>query len=372
MKAVFLITELDYSGGPKMLAWVANQFAKHGDEVIILSIYSDKCSQLLEENVKFVSLNIRKSKNRIIRNTTNMMKVLYQMNRFINKEQPDMIFSFLYSADIFYLLINKFRKSKMIVSIRLDPYSDKGIASWVRYKLVGIADGSVFQTDGAREFFNKKIQSQGVVIPNPVTKKISEFTNKVNDFDKRRDIIVLPARLNLKQKRQDLMIDAFNKIHNSHSEMRLIFLGSGPDRKQIEKMIYEKNMTNSIEIHSAISDVEEYLNYIKDAKIVVLTSDYEGIPNSLIEAMGLGLTVVATDCSPGGARFLIKDGENGFLVERGNSEMLSKRICELLDKPKKADCLGKKAKEIVNVFSEEEVALKWIEYANHILHTKHY
>lgn len=62
---------------------------------------------------------------------------------------------------------------------------------------------------------------------------------------------------------------------------------------------------------------------MSDSKMYVLSSDFEGIPNSLLEAMSIGMPVVSTDCSPGGARLLIENGVNGLLVKTGNSGELA-------------------------------------------------
>lgn len=100
--------------------------------------------------------------------------------------------------------------------------------------------------------------------------------------------------------------------------------------------------------------------HIKDAALFVLSSDYEGIPNALIEAMAIGLPCVSTDCSPGGARELINDGENGVIVDCGNSDALAKAMVLLLEDREKAQKMGINAKKICRRVDKELVCKRWM------------
>ena len=87
---------------------------------------------------------------------------------------------------------------------------------------------------------------------------------------------------------------------------------------------------------------DDILNEIKDSKLFVLTSDNEGIPNALAEAMSIGLPCISTDCTPGGARLLIEDGNNGLLVKKGDSIAISNAIISLIENPALCEKLGVK------------------------------
>lgn len=364
MKIVFLITALDYSGGPKMMAWVANQFAKAGHEVTFISVYSDIIGQPLEKNVSFISLHQTKSTSRIIRNTTEMLRIQRYTKKQIDKINPDLVIGFLYSVDYFYTLLNRNKKRKIILSQRLDPYTESGISGKLKKHIIAKADGVVFQSYGARDFYDSKTKKKAVVIPNPVTGKTLAYKKDVLPFAEREDVIVLPARLDIPQKRQDVMIDAFEIVVKAHPDVKLVLLGNGPDREKLENIISEKQLEDKIIVHEAVASAEEYT---KKCKILCLTSDFEGLPNSLIEGMALGLCVVATDCSPGGARMLIEDGVNGFIVPKGDYKALAERICEILEHPEYSAQMEEKASEIAEKYSESRIADLWISYAETIV-----
>lgn len=366
MKVVFLVTKLDYSGGPKMISWTANAFAKAGNKVYLLSIYSDEINQPLHDNIEFVPLNYKQSRNWLIRNSVEMIRDIHSINAFVKSINPDLVISFLYSVDFYYILMSKLKKQKIIVSMRLDPYSEKGIAAYVKHEITKLADGLVFQTQNAMNFYGKKVKNKSVVIPNPVTRKTIIYSKDVKQFTDRENIIVLPARLNIKQKRQDVMLKAFVGIYNTYPDFYLAFLGEGPDKERIKCISDELGISNRVMFLGSIRTAEDY---VSKCKIMVLTSDYEGMPNALIEAMSIGINVIATDCSPGGAAALIKNGENGFLINRGDAETLTQKIKFLIENPNTADRMAYSAKRLQSELAEDLIAEKWNKFTKKIFNS---
>ena len=364
MKLVFLLTALDYSGGPKMMAWLANQFAKLGHEVSIIAVYSKEIGQPLDESINFFSLNVEKSKSRFIRNTIEMIRVQKDVSTLINSIHPDVVIGFLYSVDYFFTLFNKMKRksTKVILSQRLDPFQEKGISGFIKKRIIAMADGVVFQSQGAQSYYKASIKNS-VVISNPVTTKTMSFQTAVRKFSERADIIVVPARLNIKQKRQDVMINAFADVIINHPEARLVLLGDGPDKELLERQINEKGLDGFASIHAAVSTAEAY---VKDCKIMCLSSDFEGMPNALIESLAIGINVISTDFSPGAAKDLIQNGVNGFIVPCGDHKAVADRIVWYLDHPSESDRMANKAKQISTVQSEESIFKRWNDFISSI------
>lgn len=356
MKIISIIPQLNYSGAPKMIAWVSNQLSKNGNEVTLITLFSNILEQKLDKNVNCISLNVNRSKSRIGRNTVQMFYLIKKIKEIIDDFNPDCILSFLDASGYFLLWTNRFfwrkRSIKMIISERADPYTHSGLSSFIKHKWMKYADVIVFQTEGARKYYPKIIQKKGVVIPNPV---VSEKKYEPVVYKDRKDQIVTAGRLFIEQKRQDLLLDAFEIVSQKHPEVNLVIYGDGEDLENIRDLIKIKKL-NNVYLPGSVQNVKEL---IRDNKVFVLTSDYEGIPNSLIEAMEVGMPCVATDCSPGGAKTLIQDGINGFVVPRNNPEEIARKIILLLENESLSNSMAREAVKICDVFSEANIAAAW-------------
>lgn len=369
MKILFTIPYLTYSGAPKMIAWVANQMANKGHDVHMLAFFTEKEAHSLNENINLYSLKLVQDKNRFKRNTVDMIKTISGLHKLVKKTKPDIVVSFLDSAGYVYLPIGKLlTKSKFVVSERVDPYSYKGKLAKIRFNLMKFAHGCIFQTKGAQEFFEKypQIYDNSIVIPNPVVvnNEITSMQNNIPAPEEREKRIVTVGRLSLKQKRQDVLLQAFDVFHKKHPDYKLVIYGDGADREKIQIMIDQMNLNSCVELAGRTDNVEEE---IFRASAFVLTSDFEGIPNALIEALSIGVPSVSTDCSPGGAALLIKDGENGFLVPRGDVNAIAEKLSLVVSDSDVSKTFSKNGPHITTEFSEEVTADKWENYFKNII-----
>ena len=178
-------------------------------------------------------------------------------------------------------------------------------------------------------------------------------------FQARKKKIVAVGRFELKQKRQDLILEAFELFHKKHPEYQLYFYGDGPDLDKVKDMAGCLESKQSIVFAGAVKPIEDY---ICDAEMSVAASDYEGIPNTVIEAMNMGVPVISTDCSPGGARLLLGDeNEYGRLVPRGSSEKLAEEMVWIAEHPDEVEHAAINALESLERFDEKRIIQKWIE-----------
>lgn len=349
-KILFVISVINYGGAGKMLSFLANNLSSLGYNISIHTYASDRHYYRLNKKIKYIPA-IKRSQNKL----TKIIYSIHNIKKAIKEHKPDLIVSFLNNANFFSILCTSFRDIPVIICERSDPYYEKSIAlSFIR-SLYRFADGAVFQTDGAKKYYSNIVQKKSRVIPNPVTIKWeARFP-----IDKRCNEIAFVARFNIKQKRQDLMVKAFCKIIEHHKEIKLVFYGDGPDMHLVKEMVRENGLLNKVVFAGRVSDVQQKL---KESKLFVLTSDYEGIPNALIEAMAVGLPVVSTDYSPGGAKLLIDNMRNGLIVNRGDVENIANAILFLLDNPETAEQYGKEAQSIIDTFNPNKVIDMWDEF----------
>ena len=106
---------------------------------------------------------------------------------------------------------------------------------------------------------------------------------------------------------------------------------------------------------------------IKNAKLFVITSDYEGMPNALMEAMAIGLPVIATDCDGGGVQALIKNEENGLIIPKNDEAALVAAMRRVLLDPEFAQRIGVAARNSTLMYSEKNIAIEWLKYFDSIL-----
>ncbi len=344
-----------------MMAWIANQMAAKGHEVHLVTFFSEEQARVLDDSINVNSLKITQSSRRFARNTTGMLKTIYRLHKTVKRIKPDIVVSFLDSVGYVYLPVGRFlTKVKYVVSERVDPYAYRGKISKIRFFLMKYAHGAVFQTEGAQRFFERypKIYNNSVVIPNPVVvnETVREMQNRIPAFDEREKRIVTVGRLMLRQKRQDVLLEAFKIFHKNHPDYKLEIYGDGQDGDKIQNMIDTMGLSDCVILAGRTDKVEQA---IFNAAAFVLTSDYEGIPNALIEAMSIGVPCVSTDCSPGGAALLIRNGENGFIVPRGDAKAIAEKLAWVVSDAEISERFSKNSPSITCEFAEYVIAEKW-------------
>lgn len=362
MRVLFLAENLTYGGVAHRFIELANDLANRGMDVT-LYVYNGEI-QLIKKVNKSVKCITQALENNtgdwFYRNFIYRVKCIKNINIFLQSNKYDVIISFNDMVNINVLMSKVPEKCKVIISERSDPNYNKKYLQIVKKIIFNKADGIVFQTNGARDFFGKKIKVKSAIIPNPIP---NNFNVQIYNGE-REDIIVSVARLWIYQKRQDVLIKAFKEITKINDSIKLVLIGDGPDQKVLEELVEQLEIKNRV-VFSGVSS--QVLDDIKKAKMFVLSSDFEGIPNALIEAMACGLPVVSTDCSPGGARMLIDNGKNGLLVECGEPEKLAQAIKYMLEHPKKALEMGKCAVKIVDRFNAMKIYDEWEDYIKKVV-----
>ena len=172
------------------------------------------------------------------------------------------------------------------------------------------ADHVVFQTHEVQSLYEPEIQAHSSVLPNPV----SIQTLSRPETAKKR--IVNVARLH-KNKNQEMLIRAFARFLPLHPDYTLSFYGDGSLRKALQILVESLGIQDKVFFHGNAEDVHKQ---IADAACFVLSSNVEGMPNALLEAMMMGLPCISTNCT--GAKEVIRSGWNGLLVERGDENGL--------------------------------------------------
>ena len=345
-KSILLVVNTLFAGAGKILLFVANVCAKAGWKVTVATLYDADISNYHIEGVNFVNFNIP-TRSKIWR--IHALKIIRNNVRTI---QPDVLCAFVSDVVFMTRLATLGIKTFFISAERGDPYTLP--KKWIRFVKWAYRNGdfSVFQLKGAQDFFDEKIKRNSTVIPNPYStgKKIVQYSKE------RKKTIVSVGRF-VEQKGYDVLINAFKIFQKKHQDYKLIIYGNGPLKDELTKMSCALGLSESISFPGFINNVT---SAIHQDGIFVLSSRFEGIPNSLIEAMSVGVPTISTDCSPGGPRFLTDNGRRGILVPVDDVLAMAKAMDILADNYQKAQDYSNLGLEIIDELDPEKIADKWI------------
>ena len=350
IKVLFLAENLSYGGAQKMLTFLANSLDKEKFQVSILNQNAEvPIARRLNEDIQYFEHKQYKGKLKRIK------EIIYLRDKVV-EEDIDVIVSFLTFPNLIATVVKLLCKVKVIISERGDPTILSDFINRCFRLFENIADGAVFQTVGAQQCYPRLLQKKSVVIANPVV-----TPNLSKPYAYRNEILNIASvgRFECIQKRQDLLIKAFSDVILKGYNVVLNFYGTGPDEEMCKELVKKYGISNKVNFHGKTLNVQEEL--LKN-DLFILTSDFEGIPNVLIEAMSIGMPVIATDCSPGGAALLIENGINGILVPTGDNILLAEAVTSLIEHPERATQLGIEAIKICEKFTPNIIVNMWEDY----------
>ena len=344
-----LIAYLQGNGGAeRQITLLANVMAKRGHEVHFLVVA--QYSKRYPISDKVIVHDLICAENDGLHPIIGRYMALKRAYKDI---KPDITIHYNLQSAYLTLAMPKKIYCKAIYSERGDPYDKEysGLLGKIRDWTVKGMDGLVFQSEGARDFFDEKIRAKSVVIHNSVEVPVDKYPVPLN----RRKRIVSAGRLH-EQKNHSLLIDAFAKIASDIPEYELVIYGDGDLRESLQKKINNYKLNDRISHLSACKDLWDKIH---DASLFVLSSDFEGMPNALMEAMALGIPCLSTDCRPGGARTLIKDGINGFVIPRKDTNALAEKMLYILTHPDVSKRISEGGRKIAYTHNEKETFDKW-------------
>lgn len=348
---IVIVTRNMLSGGAeRVIAQLLNEWSNLKIQCDLLLLENVDCFYKIPEDV--VVHNIGKLSGN---NVVNKIKQYNCIRKLIKKISPDIVLSMPEEIGIYVIGAMLGTRIPVVISERNDPWvmPNKKITRLLRRLTYPFAKGIIFQTEKAAEFFSDRIKRKSIILSNPLD--ISRIPKQY--IGKRTKTVVGVGRL-VEQKNFRLLIDAFYDFYEKHKEYRLIIYGEGVLRCELEE--YSRKLPYGVVELPGVSD--NLLEEIKSASMFVLSSDYEGVPNALIEAMSMGMPVVAADCSPGGASLLIDNGINGLIVPVGDKAAMSSAMNRIADEPVFAVSIADEAAKIKERFDSAIVAKEWIDY----------
>lgn len=332
-------------GAERVISIISREYASKGWRTDIVFLLHCSFGYEADETTRLIDLTGNKK--------TNLKRVPYwirSIRRYVKEEDPDVIISFGAGSNALIQLACVGFNKKMIVSEVADPrYDGRTLPLKVLNNLFyPKAHRVILQTRSSQAYFSKRIQKNSTIILNPI-----EVTQKAVFPPKRK--IVTVGRC-AKEKNHKMLIEAFAEMIVKYPEYELWIYGDGGLRKELMRKCEELKISDKVMFPGHVSDVH---SRIADAEIFVLTSDQEGGPNALMEAMQMGLPCISTRC--GVADEIIKDGENGLLIPVGDKEKLIAAMEKLIEDKDLARRIGMNAERDSRQFNAKNVLQQWDE-----------
>lgn len=349
-KIVIITRNMVGDGAERVIAQLSNYFVAQGKTCKIITINDDEVFYALDRRIQVLPVG-QKSDNKLLD------KLLrYRMVRkMVRQEQPDLVLSLPEEIGVYVLLALLGTGIPVYVSERNNPWvmPDVKVTRLLRTLMYPFAKGLIFQTDMAKSFFPESIQRKGVVLKNPV-----DAQRIPNQYSGQRENVVVAAGRLSQQKNMPLLIKSFARFSGNHPDYVLRIFGEGELRQELTELAQSLNLADKVQLPGRSTALLEKMN---SAAMFVLSSDYEGMPNVLLEAMCMGMPCISTDCPSGGPKELIDSGVNGLLVPVGDEAALQEAMEKMAD-PAFAKQMADAAYEIRKELTSSAIFESWYEY----------
>lgn len=284
-------------------------------------------SALIPDNVRLVSLDCGR-----------MRRAFFPLLRYLRRERPKALYSTLPHANL--LAIAACRMTGTCVVVRQATShltaTPKGVADAIAGNLIpwcyAMADGVIAVSKGVREQLHSVNQNLPVhVLPNPImTPQFESLACEPVEhpwFHVKQPPVILAAARLTRHKGLHMLLEAFSKVREDN-DARLVVLGDGPERSSLIELSKRLGVSDDV---SFPGFVHNPLPFMRNAGVFVLSSEFEGMPNVLLQAMACGTPVVSTDCDSG-PREILDNGRLGELVPVGNKQEMARAIRTVLSR----------------------------------------
>lgn len=346
MKYLFLIYSLRNGGAERVTSLLCNELINAGCEVHIGLYQRTEADYPIDDRIKIHQLNEEPYSSKI----RNVFGRIGQLAKLIDKVNPDITIGMM--TNIEYTLAALGRRARYISAVRIDPAQPtaKKMDKYLRNISCALSSGIFVQNQMQKEYYPKWLQKKTFAVSNPVGNSFLQA-----DYSCGREIrhIVTSGRLTT-QKNQKMLIEAVMKVAQVHPNIQLSIYGIGSLEKPLKEYIHELRAEDHVRLAGRSNDM---LGTLMENDLFILSSDYEGMPNALLEAMAMGMPCISTDCRTGPSE-MIEHGKNGLLVPVGDTEKMAEAISYMIEHADEAKQMGRHAREYARENCGMSVVLK--------------
>ncbi|MDR1472217.1 MAG: glycosyltransferase [Synergistaceae bacterium] len=352
MKLLFYITRNNNGGAERVMTNLANEMSGRGHSVAFVVAFTTESDYALERGVRLYDMKI-KHRESTPHKLICVFKRAAALRRVIKREKPDAVIAFLPYPVVTAALATRFLKTTLIDSVRNDPSATfRNVVTRFGARFIhSLADGCVFQTKQALEWFPKKMRDRSKVIENIMDRRFFHTSPAPE-----RSGIIGVGRLS-RQKRWDVAIKAFSMIADRYDGSFTIYGGDeNGNLDGLRRLARELDIADRVVFAGNVSNIERKL---RESRLFVLSSDFEGTPNALLEALAVGLPCVTTAFAGGGCE-CVDNNVNGLVVPVGDASALAEEMLKVLSDDELAERLGRNAKSNSALrYDPDAVCEKW-------------
>lgn len=352
MKILFVSGNMCNGGAQRVIANVSNSLAEKGYDVRLLLFSRNTKEYPISDKVKITALGQTFEEYSQISSLSRMKLI----RKYLKETKPDVAVGFLEGG--YALFLSSFgMKLKKVSSARINPQhimTAKGLRAEINRRWFFHSDAVVLQTESQMEYVPEKLKRKSVIIANPVPEYV--LKGKCESYQPKCRKLVMVGRLD-DQKNYPMAFRAIQLVKERYPDVHLDVFGKGILDDELSNLLKEMNLTENVSMCGWTQNaLEEYRKH----DMFLMTSDMEGMPNALMEAMAVGLPCISTDCETGPAD-LIEDGVNGYLVSVNDHAALAEKMIHFMEMPFEERCsIAMKAHESMKKkFNIEIIAKKW-------------
>lgn len=343
---VFLIGELGGGGAEKVCCVLASKTAEKYPTAVVYLNETDRPAYPLDPRVETIRLGYEDVPFRPnpFAWLAALLRNFAKVRRIKRERKADVAVSFLLTPN----RLNVFsRQGERVVTAECNnPKIRQADKFWMTEIIYALSDRVVFQSAKVRDMYSRRIRRRSSIVMNPVS--VACRADAV-----RAPRIVTAGRLTA-QKNHKLLIRSFSRFLEVFPDHTLTIYGEGEDRAELEALVSGLGLEGKVFLPGNAGDVHEKM---RDAEMFVLSSDFEGLSNALLEAMSMGLACISTRCE--GSTDVIRDGENGLLTDIGDEDGLTEKMLLLAGDPALRGRLEAGALKDAEAFDKDRVIRDW-------------
>jgi glycosyltransferase involved in cell wall biosynthesis len=361
MKIVIVLSSLATGGAERATVTLASYWAGLGWKVTLVTFAPKEMDfYCCPDSVQRLDLGLYAPSGSILSGALANVRRIVSLRRLLRSIEADVVVSMMDQTNVVLAAASVLLRSGATVGMEhsYPPMSPlRFIWGVLRKTLYRQLDAVVVLTQESAEWISRKTFARRVeVIPNAVVWPLQDSPPFVSPPAVGGDgkTLLAVGRLG-PEKQHALLIDVFSRFAHSFPDWKLVILGEGGERATLEQMVRARGLVGRVLLPGRAGNVGSWYS---QADLFVLCSRYEGMPISLIEAMGYGMPVVSFDCLTG-PRDVIRDGTDGVLVPPNDTEALKAALEGLMRDPERRAAMGQRARAVVDRFDIVTVSGRW-------------